>query len=57
MNPQMPSTPELFFTAVQAWQVPAQAESQQTPSTQKPEAHCAPDVHAFAEQPLDRAYF
>jgi hypothetical protein len=37
-DPQAPSAPEPFRTVVQAWQVPAQAVSQQTPSTQLPVA-------------------
>ena len=36
MFPHVPSVPEPFFTAVQAWHVPTQAVLQQTPSTQKP---------------------
>lgn len=46
MKPQMPSGPPPFFAEVHAWQVPLQAESQQTPSTQKPKMHCEPVVHA-----------
>jgi hypothetical protein len=42
IGPQVPSAPEPFLVAVQAWQVPAHAEAQQTPSTQKVEAHSAP---------------
>jgi hypothetical protein len=34
------------MTCAQAMQVPVQAVSQQTPSTQKPDAHSAAMVHA-----------
>ena len=37
---QVPTEP----VKLQAWQVPAQAELQQTPSTQKPEEHSEPRV-------------
>jgi hypothetical protein len=46
MLPQTPLTPEPFFTAVQAWQVPVQPALQQTPSTQKPLTHSVPSTHA-----------
>jgi hypothetical protein len=39
---------------LQAWQVPLQAPSQQTPSTQKPEPHPAARVHASPAAPLAR---
>ena len=38
MRPHTPSLPP-FLTALQAWQVPPQAVSQHTPSTQLPLAH------------------
>ena len=34
--PQTPSKPEPFLAALQAWQVPVQADPQHTPSTQYP---------------------
>jgi hypothetical protein len=45
MTPHVPFTPWPFFVAVQAWQDPEHAESQQTPSTQKVEAHSEEAVH------------
>jgi hypothetical protein len=45
--PQAPSTPPPFFAAVHAWQVPVQALLQQTPSAQKPDAHCDAAAHAL----------
>jgi hypothetical protein len=42
-SPQTPSAPEPFKTAEQALHVPAQAWSQQTPSTQNPLMHCEAD--------------
>src|SRR6202042_3619142 len=36
IGPQVPSEPEPFFAAEQAWQVPVQAVAQHTPSTQPP---------------------
>jgi hypothetical protein len=44
--PQLPSWPPPFFAALHAWQVPAQAELQQTPSTQLPLEQFAPTAHA-----------
>jgi hypothetical protein len=46
-GPHTPSVPEPWNAAVQAWQAPVQAVLQQTPSTQKPLAHClpSPPVH------------
>jgi len=41
---QAPSRPEPFLAALHAWQVPLQAVSQQTPSTQLPLAHCELEV-------------
>jgi hypothetical protein len=40
--PQTPSAPFPFFRDVQAWHVPLQALSQQTPSVQNPEAQSVP---------------
>jgi len=45
--PQVPSVPEILFSALQAWHTPLQAVSQQTPSTQKPEVHSCAAVHAL----------
>lgn len=44
--PHSPSAPAVFRLAAQAWQRPVHAESQQTPSTQWPDAQCARVVHA-----------
>jgi hypothetical protein len=44
--PQTPSLPDPFFAKVQARQPPAQAWSQQTPSTQNPETHSLALEHA-----------
>jgi hypothetical protein len=44
MKPQVPSTPEPFAAAEQAWQVAVQAVLQQTPSAQKPEPQSADSV-------------
>ena len=43
--PHFPLIPAPFFEARHELQ-PAQAESQQTPSTQNPDPHWVPDVHA-----------
>jgi hypothetical protein len=45
--PQAPSAPFPFFAAVQAWHVPLQALSQQTPSAQNPEAQSVPVRQGF----------
>jgi hypothetical protein len=46
MAPHVPSfVPELFFAALHATQGASHAPSQQTPSTQKPLAHCAATPH------------
>ena len=42
----MPSAPVPLIDARHAWQVPPHAESQQTPSTQKPLAHSIDEAHA-----------
>ena len=39
-GPHLPSAPEDFLPALQAWQSPVQGESQQNPSAQLPLAHC-----------------
>ncbi len=39
MSPHVPLLPDPFFTALQVWQLPAHAVSQQNPSTQKPLEH------------------
>lgn len=44
MGPHVPSAPAPFLPAEQAWQSPVQLELQQTPSTQKPEEHSAPEA-------------
>lgn len=46
MTPHVPLVPWPFFAAEQAIHVPAQAESQHTPSTQLPEMHCVARVQA-----------
>jgi hypothetical protein len=46
IGPQTPSVPPPFFATVHAWQSPLHGVLQQTPSTQEPEAHCAPVMHA-----------
>jgi hypothetical protein len=46
MTSHCPFTPPPFFAALHAWQPPAHAEPQQTPSTQNPEPHSAPVLHA-----------
>ena len=43
----VPSAPLPFFAVVHASHAPAHALSQQTPSAQKPVAHCRPSVHAL----------
>jgi hypothetical protein len=45
MKPQMPSAPEPLMAFVHAWQVPLQAVSQHTPSTQDPVEHCSGRRH------------
>jgi hypothetical protein len=45
MSPHVPSAPLPFFAAVQAWQGPAHAVSQQKASTQNPSAHSADELH------------
>jgi hypothetical protein len=45
--PQTPFAPFPFFAAEQAWHVPLQAVSQQTPSVQNPEAQSVPVTQAF----------
>jgi hypothetical protein len=47
MGPQVPSWPCPFFAAVHAWQRPPHAESQHTPSTQKPDWQPSAFVHAM----------
>jgi hypothetical protein len=42
MLPQLPSDPDPFLAALQAWQVPPQGLLQQTPSTQLVELHWPP---------------
>ena len=42
MGPKVPLVPPPFLATEQAWQRPAQALLQQTPSTQKVDAHTAP---------------
>ena len=44
--PHAPSLPDPFFAALHASQVPAHADSQQTPSAQKPERHSPAEEHA-----------
>jgi hypothetical protein len=44
--PHVPSTPEPFFAALHAWQMPPQIVPQQTPSTQKPDWHSTAAPHA-----------
>ena len=51
-GPHVPSAPCPFFAAEQATHVPVHAESQHTPSTQKPDAHWAPAVQAIAPPEL-----
>jgi hypothetical protein len=46
MLPQVPSTPEPFLAAVQAWQGLVQLELQQTPSAHCPVMHSLPRLHA-----------
>ena len=46
MGPHVPFVPPPFFVAEQALQVPTQAESQQTPSTQNALAHSCAPMHA-----------
>jgi hypothetical protein len=41
MGPQVPSAPPPFLAIEHAWQRPVHAVAQQTPSTQKPDWHCA----------------
>jgi hypothetical protein len=50
MSPHSPSAPAPFLKEVHATQVPLQALSQQTPSTQTPVLHCEAEVQ---EAPLD----
>jgi hypothetical protein len=47
IRPHTPSVPLPFRVFVHAWQVPAHAESQHTPSTQKVLTHCAPLAQAL----------
>jgi hypothetical protein len=45
MGPQTPFAPLPFFAAVQASHTPLQAVLQQTPSVQRPDAHCESMAH------------
>jgi hypothetical protein len=45
----------ISFGASQAWHCPAHAESQQTPSTQKPLAHWEGDAHPEGVGTMSRA--
>jgi hypothetical protein len=45
MKPQAPSAPAPLSASVHAWQMPLQAPSQQTLSTQKELLHWDPKVH------------
>jgi hypothetical protein len=47
MLPHVPSVPLPFFVAVQAWQFPVHAASQQTPSVQNVDKHCVPNAQAL----------
>ena len=46
MFSQTPSTPAPFQAAEHALQIPRQADSQHTPSTQKPDRHAEDELHA-----------